>query len=53
MLLEDLDLDRLSAAEALREIQRIADATVKEMSPGYYVARLAAISQLATIAAGT
>lgn len=50
-LLEGLKLEKLTAEQAIREIQRIADGTMKDMSAGYYVARMGAIGELATVAA--
>lgn len=50
-LLEGLDLDRLSAQQAIGETRRISDGTLKDMSADYCLERLEAISQLARIAA--
>lgn len=50
-LLESLDLDRLTTEQAIREIQRIADRTMNDMAPVYYVERMEAIAQLARLAA--
>lgn len=50
-LLEGLDLDRLSAEQAIQEIQRIADSTLRNMHSSYYIERLEAISTLAGIVA--
>lgn len=50
-LLENLDLERLSAEQAIQEIQKLSDNVLPDMSPGYYQKRLGAISILAQVAA--
>lgn len=51
-LLEGLDLERMTAEEAVREIRRIVEKTRPDMAAGYYVERMAAIGELARVAAG-
>lgn len=50
-LLADLDLERMTAEQAIYEIHRIAKTTLPDMSSRYYEQRLGAIDTLARLAA--
>lgn len=49
-LLEGLDLEKLSAKQAIQEIRRIADNTLPDMTAVYYVGRMEAVAALAHVA---
>lgn len=50
-LLEGLDLERLTAEQAIQEVERIAEKTLPDMAAVYYLERMEAIAVLARRAA--